>query len=349
MAIRIAVVGLGQRGRDWLREVNNARAFEAAAYIDSNSKTLQSTSSDFDLPQDRCFPDIETALNNVSCDAVIVATPPDEHVRPCEIALDRGLAVLVEKPFTLDLQSAVNLVSQAEAKRLPLLVAQNYRYMRAWRTAKRLIAEGALGNVGMVVCQYYRPPHDMAESLARLPNNVLWGVGVHHLDALRHVLGKEVTRVAADSFTLPWIELPVGASLRVMLSFADDTRASYTASYESSGHDFFERGQEFYVRFLGERGTLHVFQRWLILCESGKWPRIIRRGKREVTEEQILLRQFELAILNDEPAEVSGRDNLKTMAIVEACLRSAAQGTWTNPQELLDESNQTYAHAGHRA
>ena len=33
----------------------------------------------------------------------------------------------------------------------------------------------------------------------------------------------------------------------------------------------------------------------------------------------------------------SGRDNLQTMAIVEACIRSAGERVWVNPQELLDE------------
>jgi hypothetical protein len=84
-----------------------------------------------------------------------------------------------------------------------------------------------------------------------------------HLDALRYALGKEVTDVAADSFTLPWGKLPTGASLRVLLSFEDEIRACYTATYESSGHQFFERGQEFYARFVGDRATLHLFQRWL--------------------------------------------------------------------------------------
>jgi len=124
-----------------------------------------------------------------------------------------------------------------------------------------------------------------------------------------------------------------------MMTFEDEIRVLYTASYESSGHEYFEKGQEFYARFVGDRGTLHVFQRWLIMCEAGKLPRIVRRGRREMSEEQILLRQFERALLHDEPSEVSGRDNLKTMAVLEACMRSADTRTWINPQELLNESN----------
>jgi predicted dehydrogenase len=254
-----------------------------------------------------------------------------------KLALSRGLAVLVEKPFTLRLSEAMELVSLAEQTGAPLLVAQNYRYLRSFRTARSLISDGKLGPIGMIVCQYYRVPHTMAASLTQLENSALWGAAIHHLDALRYVLNQRVTRVLAESFSAPWGKLPRGGSLQLMLSFEDETRALYSATYESSGHEFFEGGQEFYLRFVGERATLHVFQRWLMLCENGKLPRIVRRGPRKVSEERILLDQFERAIINGEVAPSSGRDNLQTMAIVEACLRSAAERTWVNPQELLHD------------
>lgn len=337
MALRVVVVGLGARGQDWVREVRASPAYELAACVDIDPGVLQSSSAQLQIPQEQCFVDVEKALDHDSCQAVIVATAAASHVHACESALSRKLAVLVEKPFSLHLSEAASLVSLAEAKSTPLLVAQNYRYMRSFRTARRLIREGALGRVGIVIFQYYRPPHDIRASLAQLQHNVLWGVGVHHLDALRYVLGKEVTNVTAESFTLPWGHLPQGASMRVMLSFEDETRAFYSATYESSGHKFFERGQEFYARFMGEQATLHVFQRWLILCENGKLPRLVMRGPRKVTEERILLNQLERALLAEEEPDSSGRDNLQTMAVIEACLRSAAERTWVNPQELLDE------------
>lgn len=337
MAIRLAIVGLGRRGQQWVREVRGAPAYELVACVDIDHAALAQASVNLAIPTDRCFTDLAEALGRQKCDAAIVASSPDCHVEPCQTALAHDVAVMVEKPFTIRLHEAVTLVSLAEDRGTPLLVAQNYRYMRAVRAARRVIEEGALGPVGLVVCQYYRIPHVMAPSLARLPNSVLWGQAVHHLDALRHILKKRVTRVLADSFTLPWGRLPTGATMQMMLSFEDDTRALCSATYESSGHEFFEGGQEFYLRFVGERGTLHVCQRWLMLCETGRLPRPVWRGPRAVTEERVLLDQFARALLAGQEPDSSGRDNLQTMAVVEACLRSAAEQAWMNPQELLDE------------
>ena len=123
--------------------------------------------------------------------------------------------------------------------------------------------------------------------------------------------------------------------MQAILMFEEGTRAVVTASYESSGHEFFERGQEFYARFVGDRATLHVFQRWLFLCEGRKLPRPIGRGARREPEERLLLRQLARAILHGEQPDCSGRDNLQTMAAVEACVRSSAERRWINPQELL--------------
>jgi predicted dehydrogenase len=122
-----------------------------------------------------------------------------------------------------------------------------------------------------------------------------------------------------------------------MLELEEGTRALYSATYDSSGHEFFEGGQEFYARFVGEKGTLHVFHRWLVLCAKGKLPRLIRRGGRKVSEEQILLAQLEKNMTSGEESDSSGRDNLQTMAVVEACIRSATEQRWVNPQELLND------------
>lgn len=337
MAIRVIVLGMGARGQDWARQLRSNPAYEVVGCVEVDPERRQRASLGLSIPPQQCFADLEIAMDQSDAQAVVVATPAETHAQACELALLRGLGVLVEKPFTARLQDAVRLVELAEQKRLPLIVAQNYRYMRSFRTARRLITEGVLGRVGIVVCHYYRVPHEMALSLASVQHSVLWGAGVHHLDALRYILGKNVARVMAESFTLPWGQLPPGASIRVMLSMEDEVRVFYSATYESSGHEFFERGQEFYLRFVGERATLHVFQRWLILCERNRLPRLVRRGARAVTEEQVLLGQFERLLLAGEKPDSTGRDNLQTMAVVEACVRSSNEQKWINPQELLNE------------
>lgn len=340
MALRVVVAGAGPRGQDWIRELRAAPEYELAACVDSDREVLLQAASKLGLQKEQCFAELDDALGTVACDAVIVATSAESHAEVCEAALARNLAVLVEKPFTLTLSEARKIAHLAEKKGVPLVVAQNYRYMRSYRTVRRLINEGALGDVRLINCHYYRVPHEMAASLARLTHSVLWGVGVHHLDAMRYVLGQNVVGVLNESFTLLDGQSPNGASMQTLVEFEGGARTLYSATYESSGHEFFERGQEFYARFVGTRATLHVNQRWLFLCPQGRWPRPVRRGARNVTEERVLLDQLERALLDGAEPDSSGLDNLQTMAIVEACVRSATERRWINPQELLNETEQ---------
>ena len=76
-------------------------------------------------------------------------------------------------------------------------------------------------------------------------------------------------------------------------------------------------------------------RRWLVLCPRGRLPRVVRRGARPVTEEVLLMRQVERALHDGEEPAASGRDNLRTVAVLEACARSAEEGRWVDPRELL--------------
>jgi predicted dehydrogenase len=328
MALALALVGAGGRGLEWAREVASAPGWELAACVDVDDQALARAAQEIGLPRNSCFTKLGHALDAAQCDAVLVATPPDCHREHCEAALERGLGLLVEKPFATSLEDARALVELGDRNGAPIVVGQNLRYTRAHRAVRRVVASGALGHVRMVMAQSYRVPRvdGWREDADEL---IVWEVAVHHLDALRHTIG-ELSGVMAESYgSVP------GRSLNAMLAFENGARGLYTATYESSGHEFFERGQEYYERIVGERATLHVLHRWLVLCPRGGLPRLVRRGKREVSEERVLLDQLRRALETGEPPECSGQENLGTVAAVEACAVSVAESRWVDPRELM--------------
>jgi predicted dehydrogenase len=323
MALRVAVVGAGPRGREWARQIAALDGFELAACVDVDAGARATAS--VELPGVPVHSSLDEAVDAGGCDAAVIATPAFAHREPAELALARGLATLVEKPLAGSLEDAAVLVELAEREGVPLVAGQNFRYTRAHRTVRRLVQSDALGRVQSVVCQSYRVPELRDPNL---PPDVLplWGAAVHHLDALRHTIG-ELSGVMAERFG--------EASMQVLLAFENGVRGVYSATYDSSGHEFFERGQEFYERVVGDRATLHVFHRWLVLCPRHGLPRPIRRGPRPQTEEEILIRQLEHALRTGAEPEVSGRDNLRTIAALEACVRSAEERAWVDPRELV--------------
>ncbi len=337
MALRVVVLGLGTRGLDWARVIRRTGVVSLVGAADPDEAAHRRAARDAALHGVPLAGGL-AELAGAAPDAAIVAAPPQQHAALTEQAIGAGLGVLVEKPFTLDLPSAVRLVKMADARCLPLLVAQNYRYMRTHRTVHRLLADGALGQLAAVTCHYWRASHAATSGLATLEASALWETGVHHLDALRYVLAQKVVGVAADVSTAPWTTHLHGTSARVLLEFEHGVRGEYSVSWDAPGHERFEAGQQFYERFTGERGTLHVLQRWLVLCRTGQWPRLVRRGSRLEPEEAVLLRQLAAAHAGERVPDCSGRDNLQTLAIVTACVDAWRTRRWTNPQELLRDA-----------
>lgn len=335
MAFRLIVAGMGSRGREWVRTIRSMPDVALAAYVDTDEARLRTAATTFGLASDKCFRRLDDALAAVPCEALIVATSLNQHVEPCQAAIAWGLGVLVEKPFTTDLRQATMLVGEAERRRVPIVVGQNYRYTRAPRAARRVIASGAIGRVGKFACRVYRPVDTgSAPAVAEVPDGLWWELSVHHLDALRYVFG-EPDRVLARIASPAWDGARHRASHEVLFAFDGGPVGFLETFYDSRGHEFFEHGREYYLRVAGENGTLHVLNRWLVCCVRGKLPRLVRRGPRRETEEAQLLRQLVDSVRTGVEPESSGRDNLKTVALLEACLRSAAAGSWVEPTRLL--------------
>jgi predicted dehydrogenase len=80
-------------------------------------------------------------------DFAVVAAPNDVHVPLAERALDAGLAVVADKPLAPSAGEAASLVEHARARGKLLTVFQNRRWDSDQLTLRRLLAEGALGDV----------------------------------------------------------------------------------------------------------------------------------------------------------------------------------------------------------
>lgn len=93
-----------------------------------NKEALEKACSVSGLSPEKCFSSLEEALNKIEADSVFVITPPQLHSKQCLQAVKAGKHILVEKPFTLSLKEAKDIVRKAEEKGLKIVVAQNARY-----------------------------------------------------------------------------------------------------------------------------------------------------------------------------------------------------------------------------
>lgn len=98
-------------------------------------------------PDAEIYRSVEEMLKNADIEVVVVNTPVQTHFEYVKMALEAGKNVIVEKPFTVTVSEAEELVNLAENKNLFLSVYQNRRFDRDYLQVQKVLAEGKLGNV----------------------------------------------------------------------------------------------------------------------------------------------------------------------------------------------------------
>ena len=136
-------------------------------------------------------------------DLVVLATPNDAHAPLAQEAIDRGLAVVVDKPLAMTSGEAEALVSRSERASTLLTVFQNRRWDSDQLTLTRLLAEDRLGTVFRYESRFERwRPSASAESWRdstspELGGGQLLDLGTHLVDQSLVLFGP-VTHVYAE-------------------------------------------------------------------------------------------------------------------------------------------------------
>jgi predicted dehydrogenase len=164
---RILQVGFGNRGRMWAEVIDRRPDVVHSGLVDvnpANVETFQSTH-----PGVPGFTSFEQALAETESDGVLLVTPPDGHLEQARQVFAAGLPLLAEKPLTLDLPQAVQIVDLANEAALPLVVGLNFRYLPVSRKIRELVLSKALGEPGFGLFAYLRNRDGRAPRLNKYP------------------------------------------------------------------------------------------------------------------------------------------------------------------------------------
>jgi predicted dehydrogenase len=326
---------MGGWGQNWAENaVPVVEAVEVVAWVDADPSTLSAARRALGLPADRCFPALAAALDGVDAEAVLVTAPLAAHVPLALEALAAGKHVLVEKPFAPSVAEARRAVAAAEGAGLVLMVSQNYRFFPAPRAVAALVASGELGPVGAVAVDFRRNATAKTGGHRHfaLADPLLVDMAIHHFDMLRMVLGQEPRLVFCHAWNPPWSPFTGAAAAVAIVEFAGGAVAAWRGSWVSPGEPT-PWGAEWRMECAG--GEI----RWTSRDDTGgiSADRVVVRPLDAPTRELALpvvkphgragaLAAFAAAVEAGAEPETSGRDNLGSLALVEAALASAASG-----------------------
>ena len=198
--LRIGVIGTGGRGGLAGHAHKPGEGSAIVACCDTNEKTL-------DWAKEKYGKDVFATKNykdllKQKLDGVFVCSPDFLHEDHALAAVEAGVPVYLEKPMTITIEGCDKLLVRAKEKKVRLFVGHNMRYMTIIRKMKKLIDDGAIGEVKSVWCRhfisyggdaYFRDWH----SEAKYSTGLLLQKGAHDIDVIHWLAGAYSTRVSA--------------------------------------------------------------------------------------------------------------------------------------------------------
>jgi len=189
---RIVIIGLGYWGPNLLRNFNSLGVVTAAFDLD------RSRLEKFEESYNNIYfdTDWESYIKNKknSVDAIVIATPPDTHYDIALECLKHDKHVFIEKPMTLNVGEAENLIVLAERKKKILMVGHTFLYTPEVRKIKEIIEAGELGNV-----QYI---HASRLNLGKFQKaNVVADLSPHDISIFNYLLDDRIKSVFSQGYS----------------------------------------------------------------------------------------------------------------------------------------------------
>jgi predicted dehydrogenase len=342
VTVRIIQVGLGEWGRDWAANVLPvAEGIDVVAFVDNDPTALAIAVRSGLVEEADAYESLGAALGAVEADAVLITAAIASHGELIMESLAAGRHVLVEKPFVPTLEEARRAVDFGAERGLVLAVVQNFRYYAPVLLASELIRDSAFGPVRGVAVDFRRfhPYDDAASRAPELDHSILVQIAIHHFDLMRAVLGQDAATVYCRTWNPSESASVAPAAASAVIELQDGTIATYRANMvataeetpwcgawriECADADLVWAGPHYPIvggkwRYdLREPGFLEIQRR-------GEKPR--RRALTAMLGDRLLvLEAFVDAIQTGAELPISGRNNLGSVAMMEAALLSARTG-----------------------
>ena len=201
--VKTAVIGAGFMGKvhsEAIRRLGHVDIAAVAAVSDDEASRFGKS-----IGVERTTGDYTSVLSDPEIEAVHVCTPNALHYPVSKAALEAGKAVLCEKPLSMSVAEAEEMVRLAESKKLPNAVNHNLRYYPVLQHIRRIIEAGELGEVLVVQGTYsqdwllYDTDYNWRiDKAANGPLRVMGDIGSHWMDLVQHLTGMEITALCAD-------------------------------------------------------------------------------------------------------------------------------------------------------
>jgi len=307
----------------------SAKNCRVAALSRRDLAKAQDSARQYNIPL--AFDSAEQLCRSPQVDAVFVTTPNACHLQDVLLALACGKPVLCEKPMGIHADECRQMVEAARQAKLPLGVAQVFRFEESTARFRERLALGQIGKPVFARSEFSLSdagghPRTWLNNRAIAGGGPVADVGVHSVDALRFILQDEVVRVSARGIT-DRQSGDVEAAATLLLEFSRGTLGMVAVSFRAEYRTPME--------FVGETGVLRADDAFNV---EKPIHLQLRRGGAVVEEENLSNRlaytqqveAFADALEGKTQFPVPGEEGWKNQEVLDAAFRSMQSGRTEN-------------------
>lgn len=314
--MRVGVIGVGSMGK------NHVRVYSEIAELVGVTDVMQESSK---MVADKFgVKSFESPIELIKqIDAVSICTPTSEHFKVAKMAIEQGVSILVEKPFTGKSSTASELVELADRAKITLAPGFIERCNPIVGNLKQLALAKRFGDVISIASRR------VSSFPARIRDvGVIMDLGIHDVDVLRHVKGSEVRSVyalggsynaqACEDFANLLLEFEDGGLGFIEVNWLTPMKVrklSLTCSQAFVQADYIDQSMEISSSSIKDLDPNNLFNLSLDLD-------VHRISVRKEEPLKVELESFLKATKEGREAPISGRDAVSNLKVCEAALRS---------------------------
>jgi predicted dehydrogenase len=235
---RLGFLGVGWIGRHRMAAIAEGNAGRVVAVADADPTAARAAAAHYGADAR----DELELLARADLDGIVIATPSALHAEQAIAALERGHPVFCQKPLARTAAECERVVAAAAHRDRLLGVDLSYRHLAAVQVLRRLLADGALGEVYAIEAEFhnaYGPDKAWFRDPALSGGGAAIDLGVHLVDLALLVLGRPKvsdvrSRLYAGGRLLQ--AQPTVVEDHAWASFNTDTGATVTMACSWYGH-----------------------------------------------------------------------------------------------------------------
>jgi predicted dehydrogenase len=330
-AVNVAIVGCAHRPHAWsyARALSGSGSARLVAVFDEDETLGRSVADDFSAAWSD---DLDGVLATPGLDAVVVCSPTARHRDHVEAAAAAGCHVLSEKPVATTIDDARAMVAACARAGVQLHTAFVSRFLPHVRTVKEALDAGTLGEViGLRAGNRGRPPLPPSypawiTDAVEAGGGALMDHSVHLTDLVRHLTGREITRVAAETGSLLW-DAPVEDCALLSLVLDGGAVASLDPSWSVPANNPWD--YDFFLRLVGTGGSVDLddLAESVQIVSAGTGDGLRLAGFAQDSD-AAMIEQFCASVREGRMLEpcASGDDGLRALEVALAGYASAGDG-----------------------